>query len=153
MKRIAAIAAVAATLASAAVAAEPARVADLAWMAGTWVSQDDGKTVRETWLPPVDGAIGGVGQTSRPGKPSSFEFMTITTEAAGVTFTAYVNGQPATPFVLKPGPAGQAVFENLGHDFPQRIIYRQCDQDLCARIEGMMDGKLQGMEWRYKRAG
>jgi hypothetical protein len=78
--------------------------------------------------------------------------MTITPEPAGVTFTAYVRGQPATPFVLKPGPAGEATFENLAHDFPQRIIYRKCGEDLCARIEGMMDGRLEAMAWRYSRA-
>lgn len=151
MKRIAAAAAAVVLLSTPAVAAEPARVADLAWMAGTWIQEDDGKTVRETWLPPVDGAMGGVGQTSRPGKPSSFEFMTITSEIAGPTFTAFVKGQPATRFVLKPGPAGEAVFENLAHDFPQRIIYRRCGVDLCARIEGMMNDELQGMDWRYRR--
>jgi hypothetical protein len=54
--------------------------------------------------------------------------------------------------VLKPGPAGEATFENLAHDFPQRIIYRKCGDDLCARIEGMMDGRLEAMAWRYSRA-
>ena len=149
MKRLASIAAAVALSGASALAAEPA--ADLTWMAGSWLYVDGAKTVRETWSAPVDGALGGVGQTSEAGKPASFEFMTITPEPAGVTFTAYVKGQPATPFVLKSGPAGEATFENLAHDFPQRIIYRKCGDDLCARIEGMMDGRLEGMAWRYRR--
>ena len=150
MIRLATIALVVALSTAPALAAEPA--VDLSWITGTWVQQEGGKIVRETWLAPVDGAIAGVGQTTRPGKSPRFEFMTITPEAAGPTFTAYVDGQPATPFVLKPGPAGEATFENLAHDFPQRVIYRRCGADLCARIEGLIDGKLQGMDWRYRRA-
>jgi hypothetical protein len=53
--------------------------------------------------------------------------------------------------VLKPGKPGQAVFENLAHDFPQRVIYRRCDADLCARIEGTVGGQVQGIDWRYRR--
>ncbi len=133
-------------------AGEPATVADLSWLAGEWIQETEGKAVRETWSSPYQGSMAGVGQTHRPGKPVSTEFMTITTQPAGVTFTAYVGGQPPTPFVLKPGEPGVAVFENLGHDFPQRVIYRKCDADLCARIEGTMDGQLKGMDWRYRRA-
>jgi len=150
MKRHA-LAAIVLLLASPALAEDRQTVADLAWIAGAWTSEADGGVTREIWHAPLDGAMSGVGQTTRPGKPAGFEFMTITTEAAGPTFTAYVKGQPATPFVLKPGPAGEAVFENLAHDFPQRVIYRRCDADLCGRIEGTVNGKLESMEWRYRR--
>lgn len=132
-------------------AGETATVADLAWMAGDWVQESPGVTVRETWLPPLDGAMAGVTQTHRAGRPAGTEFTTITTGPAGVTFTAYVAGQPPTPFVLQPGKPGEAVFENPEHDFPQRVIYRRCDADLCARIEGSVGGQLRGMDWRYRR--
>jgi hypothetical protein len=135
-----------------AAAGETAAVADLAWMAGGWVRESPGETVRETWLPPLDGAMAGITQTHRPGKPPITELVTITSEPAGVTFTAYLPGQPPTPFVLRPGAPGLAVFENLDHDFPQRVIYRECDADLCARIEGTVDGRARGVDWRYRRA-
>ena len=151
MKRLVPILLLTLTFAAPAAAGETASVADLAWMAGSWSQTVNGKTVRETWLPPLEGAMAGMTQTHRPGKPAITEFSTITGEPAGVTFTAYVNGQPPTPFVLKPGAPGVAVFENLAHDFPQRVIYRQCDQDLCARIEGTIQGEVQGMDWRYRR--
>lgn len=132
-------------------AGETASVADLAWMSGRWVQETRGGTVRETWMPPYQGAMAGVTQTHRPGKPVATEFSTITTEPAGVTFTAYLKGQPPAPFVLRPGASGEAVFENPAHDFPQRVIYRTCGEDLCARIEGTLNGKVQGMDWRYRR--
>lgn len=148
MKSLALILLLAATPAA---AGEAAQVADLGWMAGDWAQETPGGVVRETWLPPVQGAMAGVTQTHRPGKPAVTEFSTITSEAAGVTFTAYVGGQPATAFVLKPGAPDVAVFENPTHDFPQRVIYRRCEADLCARIEGTINGKVQAMDWRYRR--
>lgn len=138
-------------LATPAFAGDTSTVADLAWMAGDWSQETAGGTVRETWLPPLQGSMAGLTQTHRPGKPVVTEFSTITTERAGVTFTAYLKGQPPTPFVLKPGEPGVAVFENPAHDFPQRVIYRRCGPDLCARIEGTINGVDQGMDWRYRR--
>lgn len=147
MKRLA----LAALLFATPAAATSTSVADLAWMAGGWVRESPGETVRETWLSPLDGAMAGVTQTHRTGKPTVTELMTITTELAGPTFTAHLPGQPPTPFALKPGKPGEAVFENLAHDFPQRVIYRRCDADLCARIEGTVGGEVQGIDWRYRR--
>lgn len=148
------IAALALLLATPSLALEPATAAvdDLGCMAGAWTQTDDhGVTTRETWLAPLGGDMAGVGQTTRPGGKTSFEFMSITTEAAGPTFTARIEGQTPTPFVLKPGPAGEAVFENLAHDFPQRVIYRRCGEDLCGRIEGVVDGQARAIDWRYRR--
>ena len=133
-------------LLAAAVIAAP----DFSWMVGTWSETKDGTTTREMWMPPLDGAMSGITQTNTGGKLVSIEVASITSEPAGVTFTARPQGQPPTPFLLKSGKTGEAVFENLAHDFPQRVVYRRCGQDLCARIEGTMDGKAQAMDWRYK---
>jgi Domain of unknown function (DUF6265) len=129
-----------------------ADVARLSWMAGSWIEEKDGVTTRETWLSPKDGVMAGVGQTNRPGKPPYVEFTKISAEPAGATFSAMIPGQSPTPFVLVPGQDGEAVFENRTHVFPQRVIYRRCGRDLCARIEGTANGKLQYNEWRYRRA-
>ena len=132
-------------------AASPStQVARLSWITGTWSETKGEVTTKETWQA-SDGALVGVGETLRAGKPPHVERMRITAEAAGATFTAMIPGQPPTPFLLLPGGEGQAVFENKAHDFPQRVIYRRCGAELCARIEGTMAGKLQFQEWRYTR--
>jgi hypothetical protein len=142
-----------AAIAAAALCASDADVAGFEWMSGTWIARTpDGAIVRETWSASNGRAMTGVGQTVREGRPAVTEFMTITAEAAGITFTAYPDGQPATAFVLRPGGEG-AVFENLAHDFPQRVIYRPCGVDLCARIEGRVNGEMKGVDWRYRRVG
>lgn len=126
-------------------------VAKLGWMAGTWAEDSPSAVVREMWLPPLGGAMAGATVTTRPGKPPAIEHTRITAEPAGVTFTALLDGQPPTAFVLVPGGEGEAVFENKAHDFPQRVIYRRCGEQLCARIEGVVRGELKAKEWRYSR--
>ena len=141
-----------AVLAAAALLADGAAdVARLGWLAGTWVQEKDGVTVRETWLAPKDGVMAGVGQTNRPGRKPFVEYVKISAEPAGATFTAIVPGQAPTAFVMLPGSDGEAVFENKAHDFPQRVIYRRCDEDLCARVEGVVGGKPASEDWRYRR--
>ncbi len=134
--------------------AAPAGAADigqLSWIAGTWREAKAGVTTTEAWAAPAQGIMTGVTTTERPGKPVSREQMRISTAPAGLTFTALPAGQPPTPFVLIPGKPGEAVFENKAHDFPQRVIYRRCGPDLCARIEGTIGGKPRSQDWRYIR--
>lgn len=138
-------------LLAATVAGTPADVDALSWMAGSWIERRGETVVREVWLAPMGGAMAGVNQTNRPGRKPTVEAMRITLEPNGVTFTATAPGQPPTAFVLKPGPAGEAVFENLAHDFPQRVIYRRCGEDLCARIEGTIQGTSQSRNWQFQR--
>jgi len=138
--------------ASTAAAAAPADdVAKLSWMAGSWGQEKDGVTVRETWLAPLGGAMTGAGQTNAPGRKPFIQYYRITAEPAGATFTAILPGQPPTPFVLLPGKDGEATFENKAHDFPQRVGFRRCGEDLCARIEGVLKGRIEAEEWRYSR--
>lgn len=135
-------------------AAAPAAAADLpdlSWMAGSWRLDKPGVTTRETWLAPMGGTMAGVTQTNWPDRPASVEFATITAESTGVVFTARVKGQTPTAFTLKSRERDQVVFENPRHDFPQRVIYRRCGADLCARIEGMVRGELKSTDWRYHR--
>jgi hypothetical protein len=45
------------------------------------------------------------------------------------------------------------VFENLNHDFPQRIIYwREGESTLHARIEGSIKGKERKEEWHWRKS-
>lgn len=153
MKTVTALAAL--CLASAAApsgwAAPADDVASLAWLSGTWIQEKDGVTTRETWLAPMGGTMSGAGQTNAPGKKPFVEYLKISVEPAGATFTATLPGQPPTPFVLVPGKPGEWVFENKAHDFPQRVIFRRCADGYCPRIEGVMNGKLEFEEWRYAR--
>ena len=45
---------------------------------------------------------------------------------------------------------GHVVFEYKDHDFPQRIIYRRLKDSPTAKIEGVIKGKEESMEWTWK---
>ena len=53
---------------------------------------------------------------------------------------------------LKQAGATRVVFENPGHDFPQRVIYERQGDVLNARIEGRMGEREQAMAWSYHKA-
>lgn len=126
-------------------------LSDVAWIAGQWrATQGDGAVVTETWLPAEGGVMPGISRTIEGGK-GRVEYMRIDEKGGQIAFTAIVGRQPPTTFVAKSRTADEVVFENPEHDFPQRITYRRCGQQLCAAIEGTMGGKLERMEWTYDR--
>lgn len=133
-------------------AADAASLAELSWMQGSWrATQPDGAVVSETWLSADGGAMPGVGRTVTAGK-ARIEFMRIDERDGRLGFTAVLPGQPPTTFIANSLKAGEAVFENLAHDFPQRIIYRrQADGSLTASVEGTRNGLAGGIVYPYKR--
>jgi hypothetical protein len=64
-------------------------------------------------------------------------------------FYGMPRGAPAVAFRLVSVAAGQAVFENAAHDFPQRVSYRMEGQSLVAAVS-LIDGTKE-QRWTYKR--
>jgi hypothetical protein len=146
----AALIALGALIAAPVAAQAPVGVDQLGWMVGTW-GQAGGASVRETWLAPLGGQMLGASQTAREGRAPFHEFMRIEAEGGALGFTATIPGQPPVTFPLASGSAEALIFENKTHDFPQRVIYRRCGEQLCAAIEGRQDGKDRRESWTYSR--
>jgi hypothetical protein len=122
---------------------------DLSWLSGYWLSCSDGREVAETWSVPRAGML--VGSTvTFEGDQVSFEYARISSTNGGLSYFASPNGQAAVAFALKDASDNRAVFENLKHDFPQRVIYERRGSELRGRIEGMQDGKPLSFEWQYR---
>ena len=138
-------------LASAPAAAQT-RIASLAWMAGTWVHEDARQRVTEGWIGPGNGTMLGTNLTARADGRALFEFMRMAETPEGVSYYASPAGRPAVEFRAKEVGESRVVFENLTHDFPQRVIYWKEGEVLAARIEGTMRGKERSEEWRFKPA-
>jgi hypothetical protein len=140
-------------LALVACAAEAKPPADPLWLSGYWLSCTDGLQVSETWSDRRDGVMIGVGFTSGKGQPS-WEFSRIGPSAAGISFFAMPSGQSPAEFPLAADKSSDTrlVFENSAHDFPQRVIYARDGKALAARIEGVIGGEAQAMDWRYEPA-
>jgi hypothetical protein len=130
-------------------------VDSLTWMTGCWelnVPQRQ-MTITEHWMKPAGGTLIGMSRTVRGGKTTGFEYIRIVTTEGGIDYVAKPSSnKDETAFRLVKSSASEAVFENLAHDFPQRIIYRSQPGGLFARIEGTQNGKLNGMDIPMKRA-
>lgn len=128
----------------------------VSFLTGDWIQSEGGKTVEEHWAGPAGGVMAGSTITyadgDATGAGTTIEFMSIVQQDGRAVFVARLGDQPPVAFPLKESDNGYLVFENPAHDFPQRIIYTYGGDDtLDARIEGVIDGKAQSMEWRYTR--
>lgn len=124
---------------------------DLDWMAGYWLSCDDGIETSETWSSRRGAVMLGTSITLGRDR-QAWEQIRIEAGPDGVHFHAMPNGQPPAAFRLVRSDGAEALFENPGHDFPQRIIYRRVGDRLTGRIEGVANGRERAIEWHYRRA-
>jgi len=123
----------------------------LAWMSGTWTQARDGEIVQESWLGPRGRMM--VATNLSSGKRNSFEFLRIVEKDGALSYLASPGGKAPTEFKLKEMSEKKVVFENPANDFPQRVMYWiEADGAMKARIEGTIQGKERGMEWRFEKA-
>lgn len=125
----------------------------LAWLAGCWSSERGEPGTGEQWMPLAGGTLLGVSRTVKNGRTVETEFMQIrTTTENRVVYIAEPGGQKKVAFELLRQDEREVVFENLAHDFPQRVIYRRGEGGrLAARIEGLRDGTLRGVDFPLRR--
>jgi len=128
-----------------------ATTADLAFLAGCWKFERNGRVTEEHWLAPAGGSLMGVSRTVAGGKTVEFEFLQIRDLPDGLTYIARPSGQPEASFKAATSRPGEIVFENPTHDFPQRIRYRRAGDALHARVEGKRNGKTDGFDYPYVR--
>lgn len=112
---------------------------DLAWMAGDWQTDANGRsTSDEHWARPAGGVMIGMSRSVAGNKLVSSESLRIEQRGEAIFYVAIVNGRcPATDFKLTHLSAQEAIFENPDHDFPKRVIYRKKSaQEMTASVDG-----------------
>ena len=140
-------------LAAAHASAAEADIAKLAWLAGCWKSESAEPGSGEHWSSLAGGTMLGVARTVKQGKTVEFEFMQLRHLPDGtLVFIAQPSGQRTAVFPLLRISETEATFENLEHDFPQRVIYaREGESRLRARIEGLRSGTRLVVEFPMSR--
>lgn len=128
---------------------EAPELVDLGWMAGHWFGRSGEVAMEEFWTEPGGGVMVGLHRDVFPDGSSFFEFLRIVTTDRGLTYIASPRGTGTTEFVMVNLDERSVVFENLEHDFPQRIIYRREGDRLTARIEGEVQGTTKASEWNW----
>ena len=131
--------------------AEAQDLSAVAFMSGCWRGAfgSGGTTIEESYTSSNTQVMLGTTRYIQDGRTVEFEFTRLHADSAGVFLTPYPGGLGSVSFRLTASSDSEAVFENLEHDFPKRIIYRRSDDGgLTARIEGDTNGR----EWRMARA-
>lgn len=139
---------------SAIISVHAAPLEQLSWLSGCWVDPAGEAGSGEQWTTLAGGSMLGMGRTVKGGKLATYEFMRIADGGDGkAVFHAQPAGKPAASFGAIALGATEVVFENLEHDFPQRVVYRyEAPATLRASIEGMRNGALKRIEFPMVRA-
>ena len=112
------------------------------WVAGEWKGRVKGGMMFENWKIAADSSIVGNSYILANGDTVFSETMHIVEKDGDVYYMVKVNKVtvPVAFKLVEWGPKG-CVFENMEHDFPNRIVYANTIGDmLLARIEGVNNG-------------
>ncbi|WP_296248439.1 DUF6265 family protein [uncultured Stenotrophomonas sp.] len=119
-----------------AVTTAAAELASLDWLLGNWqrTGMAAGTSGAEQWRRQAD-VLEGEGRSYRQGELQFQERLRIIDAGGQLYYVADVAGNPApVRFALVEQGAQSVVFENLRHDFPQRIAYQRNGRQLTATV-------------------
>jgi hypothetical protein len=150
MKRIAPILLLVALATSMQAQVKPS-VADLFWLSGCWQGRQGTAVVEEMWSKPAGTTMIGLGRTVKNNQTVSFEFMQFREQNGTLAFLPQPQGGAQVTFPLKESARSKFVFENLSHDFPQRVIYERKNSLLVASVEGTENGKFSRQEFVMRK--
>lgn len=124
----------------------------LRWMSGCWEARSGSRLIEERWTAPRGGLMLGTSRTSRNDSIVEFEQVRVETRPAGVYYVASPSRQATAEFKASSILDSSAVFENPGHDFPKKVIYRRVGKDsLVATIEGPRGGATRTIAYPFRR--
>ncbi len=126
------------------------KLADAAWLAGGWKSDQAGKMVmEESWQAPENGSMVGCFRMTGRGQPALYELLLLEEQADGVWMRLRHYGpqmvdRDEKPIRLKLAEASdkRLLFTNPDNGKPKRIVYERENQSpVVVTIETERDGK------------
>ncbi len=122
------------------------------WLSGCWQRESGNRTIEEQWMAPRGGAMLGMSRSVRDGRLAGYELVLIRDDTTGLVYEAHPSGQESATFPAILVSDTVLVFEDLEHDFPQRIGYDRVGVDsLVGWIEGERGGELRRIDFPYQR--
>lgn len=107
------------------------------WLAGCWELRAPNRVTREMWMAPLGDLMLGASRTTIGTRTREFEQLRLSVDGDRLVYTSLPSGQREASFSSITLTDTLLVFENLSHDFPQRIGYQRRGSDsLLAYIEG-----------------
>ena len=137
------------------------RIADVGWIAGNWIKQDEKNLLQELWTQPTGDSMVGTFRWIKNGKVWIYELMTIREEDDTLVFRFRHFGNDLEAWEPKTEPITyrllslsdrKAVFENPDDAEHHRYELSRPDEDtLMVRVGAKREGKIGYSEFRYKR--
>jgi hypothetical protein len=124
-------------------------------MLGVWEMENAAGRIYEEWTRVSDSLFSGKSYIINDNDTLILESISLVVKDGEILYVPSVieqnDGKPIT-FKLVADSGNTFVFENLKHDFPQRIIYiNKCKDSLYAIIEGNTDTKVRKEEFIMNR--
>jgi hypothetical protein len=122
------------------------------FLTGCWLMRAGERAAEECWTAGNAGLMMGSGRAWKGEAIDNWEWMRIERGADGtLSFFASPKGAPQTGFKAAKVSDGEVVFENAGHDFPQRVRYWKTPTGLAAEI-AKIDGSG-AIRYEFERMG
>ncbi len=122
---------------------------------GKWTMKTKQGIITEEWKREGDSKLTGTTYIQHEGNLRLIERLQLESDSVGLHYRATVpreNGDTTVSFHFVNRVGKYYTFENLQHDFPQRIIYEIVTADsIHARIEGKSGEKYLAEDFYYKR--
>lgn len=123
----------------------------LGWLQGCWEAAGPQRTIEEHWMAPRGGSMVAMNRTVGGGRLTAHELVVVLERDGRLVYQAHPSGQASAEFPLATLEDSTVVFENPGHDFPQRIGYRRTADSLHAWIAGTAGGQERRADFPFRR--
>ncbi len=131
------------------------KIENAGWLTGLWENHYPEGKASEQWKKLNDSTLVGSSHFIAGGDTVSSESIRLEQHAEDLFYIPIVQGQNAgqpVSFKLTSSSAGQLVFENPAHDFPQKITYVRISGDsLVAEISGTVEGQMRRQQFPLGR--
>lgn len=125
-------------------------------LCGKWMDVNKGKAFNEEWNRKSDNMIVGKGYVLSENDTVFIENLSIQIDENSIVYSAEVSNQNnhmKVPFTAVQQTKNEVVFENVQHDFPQRIIYKlKSENELRVAIEGYENGVYRKLKFDFLKA-
>ncbi|RKS14960.1 MULTISPECIES: DUF6265 family protein [unclassified Flavobacterium] len=125
------------------------------WLLGNWENKSADGNLTENWEKLNDSTFQAQSYYIKEKDTVHFESIILQQKGENLTYTATVKGQnndKPVVFKLTTATDKQVSFENLKHDYPQKISYSQITPDsLVAKISGIQQGKPSSEQFSMKK--
>jgi len=129
---------------------------DFDFLKGNWSMNTSTGRIVESWKGNNDSGMDGISYSiSSKGDSTLLETIKLYESDGNIYYEPTGNGtgnDSTVSFKLISANQGVYVFENIHHDFPQKISYQlQSQNNILAWIEGTINGNFRKIEFPYSR--